>query len=154
MGAYITWQDLGLVILFTLAAIVAIMLALLLKNLSGTVRVIRLLMEKNYKNIDETVKTLPGITKNVEDITAVVSKESQAIGEIIEGLKGAVARSASGTEQSAKGWESKIGAVIAVVSAIKGFLGARKDKAEEPVEAVGAEGADDAREADPSGDGA
>lgn len=69
MNANLTVQDLFKLILFLLGIGVGIYVILILNNLNKLLKGIRDLADSNTKEIDTTIKQLPGISENINAIT-------------------------------------------------------------------------------------
>lgn len=101
MGMSITVGDLFLILL-SLAGIAALAyLAILFVNLTKTVKAINTLVKNNETELDTVIKNLPGITKNIGEITeqtnAMIAKVEPDISSITNKVSGIVEKAESAT---------------------------------------------------------
>lgn len=86
MDAVISLKDLGLIVLWGSIVIMVIYLTLLFKRLNDTVKSVNRLIEDNREDIGNTMKEVPGITRNINDITTDANSGVQAMKGIVKNV--------------------------------------------------------------------
>ncbi|MCL6560486.1 MAG: hypothetical protein K6U74_17170, partial [Firmicutes bacterium] len=76
---YIRWSDLVFAVGFILGCIVCIYLVILIKNFNDSLRVFKGIFQANRDNIDETLKNLPVISKNLVEVSQTAKNELKAV---------------------------------------------------------------------------
>lgn len=84
MDGYIKLSNLALVVILALGAVCGVYLVLLLRNLNGSIKVIREILQDNKKNIDETLKNMPAISNNAAEITDTAKNDLKMLGAAIQ----------------------------------------------------------------------
>lgn len=103
-------------------------LVLLLSRLAATIKNVNAMLEANRPYIDGTMKSLPEILENVNEITGSVRQKTEMLDNFISGGLGGDAENGGeaslvATLQTAI---SSITAVIAIFNEIKGFFAPKK----------------------------
>lgn len=102
----ISYRDLGLVILFLLAAGLGIYLFIILSHLHSILKNVRDLLERNRHNLDQTMDILPSIANNVDDaainLRDSVEKVTNAVDTVGHKVTETVAGVSTGTQQAAE----------------------------------------------------
>lgn len=86
MDTMISLKDLGMVVLWASLVAMLFYLALLFKRLNDTVKGVNRLIEENSSEIGQTIKEVPEITKNINDITTEANNGVQAVKGIVKNV--------------------------------------------------------------------
>ncbi|NLX76233.1 MAG: hypothetical protein GXZ01_02480 [Clostridiaceae bacterium] len=86
LDSTITWGDLFKVVLFVLATGVLFYLLLATANLVGILKNLNRILEKNRKNIDDTLEKLPEITDNVAAVSDILKDEMESIQKVVNNV--------------------------------------------------------------------
>ena len=82
----ISYKDLGLLILFIIAAGLGIYLFITLSNLNGILKKVRELLDKNASNIDKTMDKLPSIVNNIDEAAVNVKDGIEIAVEAVDSI--------------------------------------------------------------------
>lgn len=123
MGS-IQYSDLAIVILVIAALAIAVYLINALRNISKTASSVNALLDANRRNIDETISSLPAITKNIESITGSLKGKTDLLDSLL--LKNEVA--AESETSSIENLIGSISSVVEIFSEIKGIFGKGKKR--------------------------
>ncbi len=99
MDGYIKLSNLAIVVVVAVAAVCGVYLILLLRNLNASIKVLKDILKDNKKNIDETLKNIPVISKNTAEITDTAKDELKMLEAAIHEF-GATAELTSATAQT------------------------------------------------------
>lgn len=88
MGSEITFtvRDAGMMLLWAGATLAVWYLVIILHRVSKTVKEVHQLIERNREQVDATLQEIPGITRNVQDITTEVSHSMQVFRPTVENV--------------------------------------------------------------------
>jgi len=90
MDGYISVSNLALLVVAAAVLVSAVFLIIFLKNLTDSIRVINSILKNNKSNIDESLKNMPAITKNISEISETANKEVKAIETAISSIGSAI----------------------------------------------------------------
>lgn len=90
MDGYISVSNLALLTVTAAVLVSAVFLIIFLKNLTDCVKVVRSLLKNNMSNIDESLKNMPAITKNISEMSETANREVKAIESAISSIGTAV----------------------------------------------------------------
>jgi len=86
METMISLKDLGMVVLWGSLVTMLFYLALLFKRLNDTVKGVNKIIDENSNEIGQTMKEVPEITKNINDITTEANNGVQAVKGIMKNV--------------------------------------------------------------------
>lgn len=88
MGSEITFtvKDAGMMLLWAGATAAVWYLVLILHSLHKTVKEVRQIIERNRDQVDATLNEVPGITRNVQEITTEVSHGMQVFRPTVDNV--------------------------------------------------------------------
>jgi uncharacterized protein YoxC len=125
MNTQITLGQLIITILVIIGGTLGIYLVMLVYQLFRTIQKVNSILDANKENIDNTMKSIPGIVENVNVITGSVKQKTELIDSFF-GNKGE-ASGASGIS-SLESTISVIASVIEIFNEIKNFFTSKKKK--------------------------
>ncbi len=79
MDGYISVSNLALLLITAAVAVSAVFLIVFLKNLTDCLKVLKSILTDNKSNIDESLKNMPAITKNISEVSETANREIKAI---------------------------------------------------------------------------
>ena len=118
----INLYDLGAIILFLFGGAIGIYILILLKNLIPVVQAIKEIVNTNKDNINQTLKTVPLITKNISDITDTAKDELKAVQNTLHSISETADMTAAAANTIKSGFIDNVTAVFEVINLIKKFL--------------------------------
>ena len=122
MNTQITMGQLVITILVIIGGALGVYLVMLAYQLFRTVQKINSILDSNKENIDNTMKSIPGIAENVNAITGSVKQKT----ELIDSFFGDKDE-ASGTS-GLESLISTIASILEIVNEVKGFFSNKKRK--------------------------
>jgi methyl-accepting chemotaxis protein len=118
MYMYISFEDLAIFIVVTVAVVVGVFLIVALKNLISILRKVNKVMDTNKDDIDGTVKALPVTVKNIGDAADSLKNTSDKASAVIGTVDGAV----TSTVDKVNGTTENIYEIINVIGIIAKFI--------------------------------
>lgn len=114
MDITIKLSDLGLILLWIALLVLLFYLILVLKRFYETMKTVQDVISSNKDNIEKTLKEIPSIVKNVDEITSEVSHDVKAVRGTIDNLtsKGEIASAAIGNTDFFSGLTSMLQSFI------------------------------------------
>ena len=122
MNTQITMGQLVITILVIIGGALGVYLVMLAYQLFRTVQKINSILDSNKENIDNTMKSIPGIAENVNAITGSVKQKT----ELIDSFFGDKDE-ASGTS-GLESLISTIASILEIVNEVKSFFSNKKRK--------------------------
>jgi hypothetical protein len=125
MNTQITLGQLIVTILVIIGGTLGIYLVMLVYQLFRTIQKVNLILDTNKENIDNTMKSIPGIVENVNVITGSVKQKTELIDNFFgDKTEASGAAGISGLESII----STIASVVEIISEVKSFFSSKKRK--------------------------
>lgn len=86
MEGYIKWSDLALVVIMVSVVTVSFYLVLLIRNLNKSIKLMKNVIQTNKENIEETLKNMPLISKNLVEVTDTAKNELKSVESAIHSI--------------------------------------------------------------------
>ncbi len=102
MNGYIKWSDLALAVITLAVSVSSVYVILLVRNLNGSIKILRSILQENKDGIDKTIKDMPVITRNVSEITDTAKNELKAVESVLHSM-GETAELTAATAETVKG---------------------------------------------------
>lgn len=117
-----------IILLILIGVFVGAYLVILLHRVAETIKKVNSILDSNKENIDNTMKSIPGICENVNEITDSVKRKV----DLLDGIFGRNSEAAATSDPSAiSGLESLISslsALIEIFKEVRNFFGSKKRK--------------------------
>lgn len=128
---YITWQELvlmALLVLIVLGIIAGVYIILLVRNLHSSAKVVKKLLNDNQDNLNSTLGELPGISKNLSEITETAKNEVKVLENTLNSINETVEMSAATVSSIKDNIVGKIGGVVGALDLIRHLIFKNKGK--------------------------
>ncbi|RCX18304.1 hypothetical protein DFR58_10563 [Anaerobacterium chartisolvens] len=86
MDMIIRLGDLVLITALFALVVISVYLIVLIRNINGSIKVLKKLLKENRECIDSTLKDIPVISKNVAEISTTAKDELKSVETAIHGL--------------------------------------------------------------------
>ncbi len=86
MDMSIRLGDLVLITALFALVIISVYIIVLIRNINGSIKVLKKLLKENRECIDSTLKDIPVISKNVVEISATAKDELKSVETAMQGL--------------------------------------------------------------------
>lgn len=127
---YITWTELGLMIVFSVVIVVGVYLVRLLRNLNESVKVVKEILNKNKGRLDETLTNLPAISQNLNNITSTLNSELKTIEGAVSSISETVEMTAATAQVIKDDILTKLKSFLELIDIIKRLFFSSKDTGE------------------------
>jgi len=124
----INWIELGLMILIVLAIILCVYLIVLIRNLNKSVQKIKGIIDENETNVNQVLKDLPVVSKNLIEITEVAKKEVKAVENAVNSVTETVSSTAAAASAFKNNVVGKIKTAVRVIEVARFILPKKKRK--------------------------
>lgn len=118
MDGYIKLSNLAIIVIVAIAAVCGVYLILLLRNLNSSIKVLKDILKDNKKNIDETLKNMPVISKNTAEITDKAKDELKLLGAAVHEFGAAAEFTSAATETVNKDIIGKLRSLVDIIDFI------------------------------------
>lgn len=108
-------------------AFIAILCILLLK-VNEALNQIKIIITKNEKNIDETMERVPKVLQNVEEISGVVNEEVKNLQGVVKNIEETVEYTAAAAQGINEDVLEPVRELFQIISLIAGMLPSKKKK--------------------------
>ena len=127
---YIRWSDLAVAIGFILGCIVCIYLIILIKNLNESIRIFKNVFQTNKDNINDTLQTLPVISKNLVEISSTARNELKAVESTIQSINDTTEMAAAAAQTIKSGVLDKAKSIIELIDLVRRVFLKEKEAAD------------------------
>jgi len=127
---YIRWSDLALAIGFILGCIVSIYLIILIKNVNESIRIFKNVFQTNKDNINDTLQTLPVISKNLVEISSTARNELKAVESTIQSINDTTEMAAAAAQTIKIDIVEKAKSIIELVDLVRRVFFKEKEAAD------------------------
>ena len=103
-------------------------LVILLHRIAETIKKVNSILDYNKDNINNTMKSIPGICENVNEITGSVKRKTELIDGIFGENSEAAATSSSSAILGLESVISSLSALIEIFNEVRSFFGSKKKK--------------------------
>jgi len=91
----IVWTDVGQIILIVLGIVACVYLIILINNLNKSIAKIKTILDENEVNINQALKDIPVVTKNLIEISETAKKEVKSVEYAISSVSETVSTTAA-----------------------------------------------------------
>lgn len=123
-----TLSQVLIILLIVLIGFVGAYFTILLYRLGKTVAKINSILDSNKESIDNTMKSVPGIVSNVNDITCSVKKKTDLLDNLFKDKKNDEDDSGVQAFSGLETLISSLTSLVELISEVKGFFTKRQKK--------------------------
>lgn len=124
----ITLGQLFAFLLGILGIVLFVVICILLLKVKEILDQINKIIVKNEKNIDESIESLPKVLNNVEQISGVVNEEIKHLQGVVKNIEETVGYTAATAQGISEDILEPIGDLFQIISLITGILPIKKKK--------------------------
>lgn len=92
---YITWTGVGLAALFACMAALCVYLIILIRNLNASIGVLKRVLTKNEENINQVIKDLPVVTRNLSEISESAKNDLKNVEAALDSINETIGMAAA-----------------------------------------------------------